>query len=716
MTDLISNRLDLTIVLGVLHDEVRLNGMQSEELPWLADDGDPYTIQPRCIVESALLPLVNRTSRLGKQLATKTKILAGELSAHLEEVLEINCNFRLHLLLEELESGALEALRKRLKIKDASRILDSLESVGSLDWKESPEVSEEKASQVDLLEVLQLLDFAHEGSPGSTVSLSFHSDHSFPLWAETITLRHQGKQVLKHASRKELPPGKSTVISLPAIPVRHYGPMLDSGEALDLEVHFRGVSDPVMIESALNLSLPPLESPPASFFFDMGSVQCKQMVVSLAAAPTATNHPLGYWSKATCHRLEDSKAAASCFWLPAPLPSQVVIEHFELPEIRKEEIDGYDDRQLAAHFARAIQLIARSHCARQKGLIGDFYWAFPNVRKRNFKLINRELKKLVGASILGQAIVAAESDCLRSQFAKPLNGLSSEAKAAFSNVKKSKRKKKELEAQLRAATSAWNAYESKGFLGRAWDTITGARPPAPDGSKLSAHQVPSLQEWHEKFKSIACDESLSDYLVFDAGGYTLDVYGSIQGQSGRKTFSQSYKAGSNRITEAIQKKLAEERGQTLEEIGLEEAETLKVLYCGEEMECDVVLGRLCRDTSREVYAGPIEEVTEWLHENRFTRGIPVILSGGGSRNRHFRVFLSEQLKEKGFGSVPIDSGLIYVTLGEASESESPDRLLFREIVSGFNLDDEIPRYSPLTDVIGGLAMISLHANSTENKS
>jgi hypothetical protein len=264
--------------------------------------------------------------------------------------------------------------------------------------------------------------------------------------------------------------------------------------------------------------------------------------------------------------------------------------------------------------------------------------------------------------------------------------------------------------------TAWNDYNQKGFFKRAFTFLTGNRPQEPDGSALQAHQVPTLAEWQMKFESIACDAALSDFLVFDAGGFTLDVYGSIQGQSGRVAISKSYSAGGNLITLAFRDMLATDRHLDSNDIDINEAEQLKRQYCGESHAEDGFMPRLCRDTSTEIYQDPINEVIEWLVHHNFTNGFPVILSGGGTRNQHLRKLLAKKFEDKNIHTVPVDSSLIYATLHESKVSDGKDHLLFNNVVSGFNLDDEFARYAPLTDVIGGMASMALHGADTENES
>lgn len=707
MTPILSNVLKLTILLDVDSSKVKLSSLSSEELPWLEDSGEPYGYQLRVIIEEQLLVLLNSSKSLGQKLVPTIELMLLELAKHLREALEICCEFRPNFVLEELEEGALNALCERLKITDIESTRVAIAAIGTLNWKPSETVSKEKAREADIASKLKVLETKHDAAPGSTVGLTLLNEHDFPLRVESIRLLHGDKCILEHSSSKELPTGKPVAIHMAAIPVRHYGPLSESGQQLDIVIAFSGAPEPVRLDASFPVDRPLLEKSPASLFFDMGSSQFKQMLVDLATPPAGTDFDPNFWASETGTRLAASGTHAKCFQIPPPRPTGEMIDHFGLPEFRKEQIDQFDDLQLAAHFARAIQIVARYYHSRNRRLIAEFYWAFPNVSQRDFKSINEIVNQQVGTSILGKIMIVEESECLRRHFAAPLNGLGTAASQAVSDVRDKKDKKRALEADLNAARAAWDDYKQRNLFQRFFTTITGNRPQQPDNSGLAAFQIPTLKDWHRKFSAIVCYPNLSDYLVFDAGGYTLDVYGSIEAESGRFSYSKSFNAGSNLITHEIRKKLAEKRNQAPEEIDAEEAERLKLQYCSEGEVKASVLSMLCKDATRQIYHFSVDRVIDWLLEHKFQKGFPVILSGGGSRNQHLRDLLSEHLERHRIRTVPVDSNLIYGTLQKVECAHTQMYLLFSNVVSGFNLDDELPRYSPLTDVVGGLAAVAI---------
>lgn len=716
MNILIANTLDVTLVLGVTDTEVILSRLSSKELPWMENPGEPHAYQLRTIIEERLIRLLNRNKPIGKHLVPTLEKVSIEISSQLKNALEISCEIRLHLVVEEFKKGALNALDKRLRIGNLDAIHKTITGSGSLSFKTSETVAVANAKALEIGEKIKLVAASLDPVPGSLVSITLLNENVGPLLVTSAKILHQGEVLLNYPMRRELPPGTQVLLAMTAIQVRNYGRLLTSEEPLTVEVLFSGRKEPVRLILPSKPDLPVLEKSPASLFFDMGSSQFKQMRVTLSTSPQHTDSPPSYWEEMTRTRLADSETHRKSFEIPIPCPSLEIIAHFELPEFRKEQIDRFDDLQLAAHFAGAIQLVANTYHSRERRLIGDFYWAFPNIRNRDFKKINEEVNRLVAPSILGKAMIVEESECLRNHFAKPLNLLASEAKQAVSTVKDATEKKKDLESALQTSQETWNNYNQKGFFKRSLIFLTGNRPPEPNDSELKAHRIPTLAEWHMKFESIACDSALSDFLVFDAGGYTLDVYGSIKGHSGRVAFSKSYRAGSNLITLAVREKLALERHLDSEEIDLMEAERLKCQYSREDREGKGILTRFCRETSMKIYQEPIDEVIEWLVRHQFTKGFPVILSGGGSRNQHLRNLLAKQFEAKNIHTIPVDSSLIYGTLHESKGADGKNHLLFNNIVSGFNLDDEIPRYAPLTDVIGGMASMALNVADTKNES
>jgi hypothetical protein len=716
MNTLFANTLDITLVLGVTDAEVNLSRLSSTELPWLENPGEPHVYQLRTIIEGRLLHLLNRKKPMGKQLVPTIEKLSVELSSHLKSALEISCDIRLHLVMEEFKNGALQALGKRLRFDNPDALHNSLKERGSVVMKTSETVSVQNAKAQNIGAKIKIVAASLDPVPGSLVSFTLLNEDAGPLLVTSVKILHQEKTLLNFTLHRELPSGTPVSLDMTAIPVLNYGRLLTSEESLTVEVTLRGRKEPVRLALPSKSNLPELEKSPVTLFYDMGSSQFKQMRVNLLTPPRDTDSDRSHWEGLTRSRLGDSETHRKSFEIPVPCPSVEIVTHFELPEFRKEQIDRFDDLQLAAHFAGAIQLVANSYHSRERRLIADFFWAFPNIRSRDFKKINAEVNRLVAPSILGTATIVEEADCLRSHFAKPLNLLASEANQAAKNVKDAKEKKKELESALETTQKAWNEYSQKGFFRRAWKVLTGNRPPEPDDSDLKAHRIPTLEEWHTKFESIACDSVLSDFLVFDAGGYTLDVYGSIKGQSGRVAFSKSYRAGSNLITLAVRDKLALERNVDCKEIDIKEAERLKCQYCGEDHAGKGVLPALCQDTSMKIYKQPIDEVIDWLVHHKFTKGFPVILSGGGTRNQHLRKLLAKMFEAHNIHTVPVDSNLIYGTLHESKGSDGKDHRLFSNVVSGFNLDDEFPRYAPLTDVIGGMASMALHGADTKNKS
>lgn len=714
MSNFLSNIVELNVVLAVNNRECGVSGMSASELPWLENTGESYELQPRVIIEENLLPLLNGTQPLESRLAPVMEKVAVNLASHFKDALEIYCDFKLHLMFEELEDGALLFLVDRLGITDPDSLNQSISTIGSLDWKQSSAVAKEGAAHADIGAHFHLEKAEHNAVPGSAVTITMQNKHTFPLFVEAIRLLRGERVIVEHLAPKELPPNKSILIHLPGIPVRHYGPLSQSDEALDIELQFLGAMEPLRLKAALKVSVEPLEERAASLFFDMGSVQFKQMRLKLGTDPNETDYDAKEWTEATAKRLAKSNVHGRKkeIWVFEPKLTQRAIQEIGLPEFSKEQIDHFDDRQIAAHFARAVQLVARDQYARNRRLIGDFYWAFPDLREsRNFDAINKEVNQLVNTSVLGKVVIVEESECLRRQFAQPLNALSKAALEAIDRNKKGKKQRHKQEEAFKASKKAWEHYEELGFIGRTVTFITGNRPQKPSASAPRGYKIPDLREWHKMFSAIACDPQLSDFLVFDAGGYSLDVYASIKDL--KHPFSKSFKAGSREITADLRTTLAEQRGRTLEEIDIDEAERIKCNFCDPKNTSSGILANRCELSTKEIYEKPILEAINWLRKNSPKRGVPVILSGGGSRNRFLRELISKHLESSKIDTVPIDSDLIFHALRESKQSDVPRIELFMNVVSAFHPEDEFPRYSTLTDVIGGLSAMALEQATTK---
>ncbi|TSA34569.1 MAG: hypothetical protein D4R65_06035, partial [Verrucomicrobiaceae bacterium] len=341
---------------------------------------------------------------------------------------------------------------------------------------------------------------------------------------------------------------------------------------------------------------------------------------------------------------------------------------------------------------------------KENRLLAEVHWAFPNTKHRDFHHIAEMVNNDLGGAILGRVCLQPESRCLRAEFAKPLNSLATAASAAVDEVTTKEQKNRETGEAMERIRQAHDSYTKRSALTRAFLFVTGQRPIAPEESGLSYCDVPSLLDWHDVFSRLECDPALSDFLVFDAGGYTLDVYGTF---AGGEVVSQSFDdAGSTRLNE----KLIYEERKLNPDLSSEEyegkAERQKLQICGnpDSNEGHPFYHPL-KTATHDIYAKHIKDILTQAKNQSEGKGFPIILTGGGGNNLFLRDLIKNRLARLKLKTVPINSPMLYKNLRQTGIASTTDLKLFLDMASGFNIEAEEPYLAPSTDVLGGLVQL-----------
>jgi hydrogenase maturation factor HypF (carbamoyltransferase family) len=186
---------------------------------------------------------------------------------------------------------------------------------------------------------------------------------------------------------------------------------------------------------------------------------------------------------------------------------------------------------------------------------------------------------------------------------------------------------------------------------------------------------------------------LEDVFVLDAGGFSLDFFASIEGQS----FGRSYAAGGEALTAAARHYLAKSGGN-LRGTNLEEhAEIRKREACssldgskfGKEME----------DCTKKIYAPALTDIAKWLRAHAGGRALPLIISGGAAENRFLQRQVHDTLESAGVPPVPTDAVELAQLIGANRLGKNAYLRRFRSITFRY---DESAEPSSYLDVIGGL--------------
>jgi hypothetical protein len=705
----LDNVLDISATFAVYAGRVELVRLESSKLRWVGEAG-PSAGLPLClIIKDHVVQALNHEGPSLDEISEAIRQAVTQIRIHLEREFGIFCGIRLNFVFEEQEKESLKKLPAPLRIENAEEITESLRrscGLGSLVFVDIKEVSLVKAGRITEKN-FQIQDPKIEVLPGNEICFVIHSKE--PLICREFQIFCREHQVLRHQMPVHFDADSNRTIRLPGIPVAMYRHLLweQSGE-LSVRLVLEGRNDAITLSQRLQHQHIEINNVPASLFLDVGSAYTKFMVVEISADLADTKIEQSELATRLRVALERSlDGSAEHISLEEPQVTQRFTDNYGLSHAPKKILDEYDDERLAAHFAGSISGLAARFYKREKRLISEIYWAFPNTKERDFVKISREVNRTLGGTTMGAVTIVPEADCLRSEFAGVLNALADAARSAKRHKEDVEKENKKAEKAEKRNQKAWDAYQDRTWLGRIWQTLTGDKPTDPARRGSSPIPIPSLENWQSEFSRLECDARLSDFLVFDAGGYSLDVYATFS-EGGDKTISKSFKAGSNRINSILTAQLRKNNPDRSEQEYTDAAEDVKRLVCSNPEENEGHdLYNLCQTTTRDIYEKPIQTILGLIQIRAKGKGIPIILTGGGSRNQFLHRLLEEKLLSMNINSVPINSPLLYCTMHQAGGAKSTELKLFLCMASAFNSHENTPRMAPTTDILGGLVQIAI---------
>ena len=331
--------------------------------------------------------------------------------------------------------------------------------------------------------------------------------------------------------------------------------------------------------------------------------------------------------------------------------------------------------------------------------------AFPNTRGRDFTHLESTATASAGTPILNGIHLVPESECLQWAFCAALPALATAAKSAVENHRRVTKRNEAAAEQNQKKQLDYEEYMAQPAIWRWLRYVALMSPEDPEACSVAIQQLPTLEEWHAEFARVHCDEQLSEYLLLDAGGYSLDVFGRF---AGLKDVSLSYEAGSLQLNEPIvhqlMAKMPDRPAAELQEI----AEQIKCSVCRDSNQArQHPLYETCVSATRDVYEAPLDAIFSAIAKSERTTGFPIILSGGGSDNSFLRGLVREKAAILKAEVVPVTSFAIYQALQSATEMSKRDVQLFRCLASAFRPHERIPSMAPASDIVGGLAQLAL---------
>jgi hypothetical protein len=699
--------LEFEITFALYDSRVDFLRVECRRLPWVAEEG-ASGLPIQSIVKEELCYILNVDSAQLPQLNEAIARTASRLNDHLKTEFTIYCDSRLHFTFEEQKTKASEKFAGRMGVEDADGVIKKLavgSHVGKVEFKNVEEISKAKAEGIRGENFL-IPNPIIEVIPGRGITFVMMSEE--PVICRQIRVFCREHEVLRHGAPFRFDAKSKRKVQLPCIPVKMYRHLLgEQKRELRVQLVLEGREQPLDLPQNLIHQEIALTRPSASVFLDVGSSLTKFLVVELENEPTdISGEPAQLAEKLRARLNEAASGSDRGVFLEGPHPSRAFVEKYGLSHTPKEKLDKYDDVALAAHFASSLSGLADRLYRNDGHLVSDVFWAFPNTKERDFETITHTVNAMAGHNLLGKVRIVPESECLRSAFSGSLHALAQAAKDVVEKKGAAEEENQKIEATERRIHEAWGAYQQRPWYEKFGTWVTGNAPENPSRRKFEKVRVPTLKDWHREFAKLECDENLSDFLVFDAGGYSLDVFATFAG-SPADDISMSVPAGSAVINKALVEEMRQLYPNNSEEYYSDKAERTKKQICSEPERFEGHdLHPLCRETTFQNYGNHIDTVLDRVESRVKGKGFPIILTGGGGRNQFLQQLLKDKLAERGLATVPINSPLLYSTL-RTRKSEAPELMLFLCMASAFHPEEETPRMAPLTDILGGLAQQAL---------
>lgn len=702
----LSNTLSLKVFLAVYSGHVTTIRLECDRLPWVSEAGASSAGALKVIVDEVMSDPGNDLEAAMNAISEMIK----KMQKHFEQEFSIFCSLHLYFILEEQEENAIENLALRLQITDDDPLLDVISRASSpfsFELKPLDQVFQQNGSLVTH-ENFELRSEILTIAPGKPIHFELRNKE--PVRCTEVFLTLGNTELLRYKSLWRMEANALTTIQLPGIPAAMLRHFLQS-EVSPVMIHLvlDGASEALCLDGSLPHAPVILRKSPVSLFLDVGSAQTKFLIVAHQTAADHTAIDEGSLSDELRNLLIAAAGGDdSCVTLDPPMLTTDFREKFDLPPTTKQKLDKSSNAVLVEHFSDSIARLAKHNYLHEQRLIANVFWAFPNTKnkKRDFAVITQHINKNLGGAILGNATITAEADCLRAEFSRTLHALSLSASSAEERKRYSEQKQAAENHRRAEQAKAYEEHQKEFFLLR-WAKKLLWIAPEPVSGRQDNTPIPQLEPWQNEFLKLTCDENLSQFVAFDAGGYSLDVFGSFANHSSCD-LSVSFDAGSSRINDYIIKELKQNHPNRPEQELRGRAEEIKLEVCGDpEKKQQHAFYSICKNATDDVYGKYLSQIVDQLAAGSQQKSFPVILTGGGGHNQFLCKLLEQKLIEKGFCTIAITSPMLYSTLRNLEVANQKEIKLFLCMASAFHPELDQPQMAPHTDILGGLAQLAI---------
>lgn len=392
----------------------------------------------------------------------------------------------------------------------------------------------------------------------------------------------------------------------------------------------------------------------ANLSVDVGSTVTK--MIFTYAQDLNDDLPHAYNSAAAAMAIPERKYCHDTMATNRASSGKSFCDDYDLPTFNKENFanlfakgDGVEGVAKLSNFIEtAIKRIARRIFEKEHIIIANVFWAFPNLSLNGCRLDFEKISSIVSAKsrpyILGSFTCVAEHEALKHMFTHVLRHLYQVAyheRIRIDTINHNRdqvariefeKEQQAYEAELSRLSGFWNILKRRSM-----------RKNAPQRNAVAHEELASC---FRRCLRMGRKEELENFLILDAGGCTLDVYGEIDKRAEVET---SYKAGGESITTFFENMLIEHRNWNRDDKDLHsKAESLKCQTAEYVEEESNALVHQYKDwlekSTKDVYEKPLKEIREMM---RGANPLVVVVTGGGAKNPAFLNMVEDMFGKNG---------------------------------------------------------------------
>jgi len=656
----LSNRISFFLKLSATKTKLDFIDISSPVFPWLTEDSRIR----ESLIEGIRIGIEN-SKKKGKIESTD---LNNSVSKEISKVLgsfESRVNPELIISVEEHGPNAMQ-------------VQDDVNAIEKIEYRAIVDSNTKKMSSADLQISLPdgtLIFNLDDEKRQSNIAISVTSDCFLSRVeigsSDEVFCEREYSLILRKRDKNKL--------SLPVMPVRHYRKIAETGKVQLVFVMVKGKR----ISGQVKANVPNVSGVYASWFLDMGSTQVKDFEVEWSQSPNSSQVS-NEAKRVFRDLLTNAKIEAT-----ESFPTKKFIQMKQLPRYDKAKLVSAGESIYANWISSCVYKISSDLLQKGKYL-HSIHFSMPQVDGLSISKVQKLVIKETEPYVIDAVYLVSEHDALRARFGKVLTELSKTAKMEKSRTVRIKQRNNEKSAKKENLKRDYLKKKAK-YDSRNWfSKIFNSDPRKPDYSVYAPEGVPTLRQWHRRMLKIKASEDLSEVIIFDAGGYSFDIYAKIAG----KTFGESFTAGGVHLTEMI-KESSEKKGAKLTWAS---AERKKIVYCR------ASLDRKDRHNigsyTKDIYSEPLMKIVKWLNKTSGKRiGVPMILSGGGFNNPYLRELVVDTLSKAGIAVEPLTSTDI-TNMIEINKVDTSNKYHDFLMITYRYLQDTEPKISH--DICGGM--------------